>query len=116
MLMHEMSVATHLLNLCLENAEKNSAKSIGKITVKIGKLSGVEPHFLVSAFDVIKGDTIADNAVIEFIHQDVVARCDKCSKDYLIEDYYIACPHCGNLDVKIIDGEELILMSLEMSG
>lgn len=114
--MHEMSVATHLLNLCVENAEKNSAKSISKITVKIGKLSGVEPHFLVSAFDVIKGETVAANAELEFIHQDVVARCDKCSQSYKIEDYYIACPECGNVDVKIIDGEELMLMSLELDG
>jgi hydrogenase nickel incorporation protein HypA/HybF len=114
--MHEMSVATHLLNLCIENAEKNSAKSISKIIVKIGKLSGVEPHFLTSAFDVIKIDTLAANADLEFIHQEVVAHCDKCSKDYEIEDYYIACPECGNVKVKIIDGEELILMSLELDG
>jgi hydrogenase nickel incorporation protein HypA/HybF len=114
--MHEMSVATHLLNLCIENAESNSAKNISKITIKIGKLSGVEPHFLTSAFDVIKVDTLAANAELVFIYQDVVARCDKCKKDYQIEDYYIACPECGNVDVKIIDGEELILMSLELDS
>ncbi len=114
--MHEMSVATHLLNLCIENAEMNSAKSISKIIIKIGKLSGVEPHFLTSAFDVIKTDTVAANAELEYIHQDVVARCDKCSKDYQIEDYYIACPQCGSVDVEIIDGEELILMSLELDA
>jgi len=52
--MHEFSIVQSLLNLIEENARKNSAKSVSKVVVKIGKMSGVEPHLLEIAFNIFK--------------------------------------------------------------
>jgi len=44
--MHEFSVVQSLMGLIEENVKKNNAKSVSKVVVKIGKMSGIEPHLL----------------------------------------------------------------------
>ncbi len=44
--MHEFSIVQSLLDLIEKNVKLNDAKSVSKVVVKIGKLSGVEPHLL----------------------------------------------------------------------
>ena len=60
--MHELSIVQNLVSLCEKNAAKENAKEISKIEIKVGRLSGVEPHYLESAFDVYKTGTICENA------------------------------------------------------
>ncbi len=112
--MHEFSIASHLLELCIKNAEKNSASGISKITVKIGKFSGVEIHFLKDAFDVIKERSIAEKAELDIIHQDLVIRCTDCSREFIMDEFCFLCPQCGGGNIENIDGEEMMLMSMEL--
>jgi len=58
--MHEYSVVQALLNQCEEVAAQNEATKVMKVIVKIGVLSGVEPHLLQVAFDTFKEKTICD--------------------------------------------------------
>ncbi|MGD9653737.1 MAG: hydrogenase/urease maturation nickel metallochaperone HypA, partial [Sulfuricurvum sp.] len=44
--MHEYSIVQALLTQCEDIAKENEAESVTKIVVKIGKMSGVEPHLL----------------------------------------------------------------------
>jgi len=60
--MHEYSVVQALLNQCEEVAAQNEATKVMKVIVKIGVLSGVEPHLLQVAFDTFKEKTICDEA------------------------------------------------------
>ncbi len=112
--MHEFSVANHLLELCLKNARENSATTISRVTIKIGKLSGVEPHFLQNAFDVLKDKTIAQAAVLDIIHQDVVIHCIDCVKDFTLKENEFSCPECSGVNINVIDGEEMFLMTMEL--
>ena len=52
--MHEYSIVQALLEQCEHYAEENDAEKITKVVVKIGKLSGVEPHLLEVAFETFK--------------------------------------------------------------
>jgi len=75
--MHEFSVVQSLMGLIEENARQNNAKSVSKVVVKIGKMSGIEPHLLKIAFDTFKEKTICENAELEMIIQDIVAKCKR---------------------------------------
>ena len=112
--MHEFSVVQSLMGLIEENVRKNSAKSVSKVVVKIGKLSGIEPHLLKMAFDTFKEKTICENAELEMIIQDVVAKCEDCQNEFIVEDNRFVCPRCKSFNLKIIDGEDMYLMSLEL--
>ncbi len=113
--MHEYSIVQSLLDLCEENAKNNDAQKITKVVVKIGKLSGVEPHLLEIAFETFKEGTICSQSVFEMIHQDVVVHCQSCSAESTLKKNEFLCPRCESTALNIIDGEEMYLMRLEMA-
>lgn len=112
--MHEYSIVQNLLDLCEKNAIENECTKITKVVVKVGRLSNVESQLLQSAFDTFKEDTIAAGSQLVIIDQKVVVICNTCSTESVLEANEYSCPSCGVYDVKIIDGQDLLLMSLEM--
>ena len=63
--MHELSIVQSLVALCEKNAAVGGAKEVVRIEVRIGRLSGIEPHYLQSAFEVYKAGTICENAELD---------------------------------------------------
>ncbi len=112
--MHEFSIVNSLLEMCEQNAQANHMKKITKVEVKIGKLSGVEPHLLETAFNTFKENTLCDSCEFVMHVQDVVLKCDVCQKESVIENNTFECPHCKSTQCQVIDGEEMYLMRLEM--
>ncbi|WP_297890534.1 hydrogenase maturation nickel metallochaperone HypA [Sulfurihydrogenibium sp.] len=112
--MHEFSIVQSLLNLIEEQAKLNNAKQVSKVLVKIGKMSGVEPHLLEMAFNTFKEKTIAENAELIIEIQDIIAYCKNCNIEFVIQDYSFICPDCKSIDVDVIDGTEMLLKSLEL--
>ncbi len=105
-----------MLDLIEENAKKNNAKKVTKVVIKIGVMSGVEPHLLKIAFDTFKEKTICEDAILDMIIQPIVARCKRCGSEmeFAKETLFYECQKCGEVELEIIDGEEMYLMSLDM--
>jgi len=112
--MHEYSIVQALLTQCEDIARENEAESVSKIVVKIGKMSGVEPHLLEIAFNTFKEKTVCDGADFVMNVQPLVIECKQCGTSTELDKIYYKCPACESLDVKVIDGEDMFLMSLEM--
>lgn len=112
--MHEYSIVQSLLESCEEHARQNSATKVIKVIVKIGVLSGVEPDLLQTAFDTFKEKTICDGCEFIINHQKVVITCLSCDEESTLEKNEFICPKCKSNQVKLIDGEDMFLMSLEM--
>jgi len=112
--MHEYSIVQALLNQCEEHAKANDATKITRIEVKIGVLSGVEPHLLETAFNTFKEKTICEEAEFVMQIQPVVIYCSECAEAFTLQEHEYACPRCGGNLVKILEGEEMLLMRLEM--
>jgi hydrogenase nickel incorporation protein HypA/HybF len=112
--MHEYSIVQSLLDLCEENAQKNSAQKVTKVVVKIGVMSGVEPELLKTAFDTFKEKTLCQNAEFIVNIQPIVIRCNSCQNEAVLKEIEYCCPKCQSGDVAVIDGEEMYLMQLEL--
>ena len=112
--MHEFSIVDSLLHLAEEHATKHNAKKVTKLEIKIGILSGVEPDLLKTAFETFKEGTICEEAEFIMNIQPVVIKCQECGfEGELKKDEYL-CPKCQSPELKIIDGEDMYLMSLEL--
>lgn len=111
--MHEYSIVQALINSCEEHAVANNATKITKVVVKIGKLSGVEPDLLQTAFDTFKEKTMCENAQMQLNIQPVVIQCNTCGVESILEDLQYCCKNCQSIDVKVLDGEDMYLMQLE---
>ena len=112
--MHEYSIVQSLLNQCEENAKANNSTKVTKVVVKIGVMSGVEPDLLKTAFDTFKLGTFCEDC--EYIQniQKVKIRCLKCDTTSELEKNEYCCPKCESVELDVVDGEDLMLMQLEL--
>ncbi|MFT7859685.1 MAG: hydrogenase maturation nickel metallochaperone HypA [Sulfurimonas sp.] len=112
--MHEYSVVQALLDQVEDLATENEASKVTKIVTKIGVMSGIEIDLLESAFDTFKEQTICEEAELVVQKQPVVVRCNSCKEENALEKNHYCCPQCKSTDLKVIDGEEMYLMSVTM--
>jgi len=113
--MHEYSVVQALLNQCEEVAAQNDATKVTKVITKIGVMSGIETHLLQIAFDTFKEGTICSDA--EFVQnvQKLKLECKECGNVFEVDEVRYFCVKCESLRVKVLDGEDMYLMTLEMN-
>ena len=112
--MHEYSIVQALLEQCETHAKANHATKITKVVTKIGKLSGVEPYLLQTAFETFKEHSVCDGAEFVMQLQDLKLYCNQCNKESEQSEVRYQCLHCNSTDVSVLDGEDMFLMSLEM--
>ena len=112
--MHEYSIVQSLLDQCEDNAKANDATKVTKVVVKIGVMSGVEPDLLQIAFDTFKEGTMCEDC--EYIQnmQPITIKCHKCNQKSTLEKNEYCCPYCQSIELDVIDGEDLMLMQLEL--
>ncbi len=113
--MHEYSIVQALINQCEEIARDNSVTKISKVTCKIGVMSGIEVHLLKIAFDTFKEGTLCENAKLVINEQKLKLECLDCKEVFEVDEVRYYCLYCESLNVKVVDGEDMYLMSLEMS-
>ncbi len=112
--MHEYSVVQALLEQCEEQAKVNEATTIHKVVVKIGVMSGIEPHLLETAFHTFKEHSVCHNAEFIMQLQPLTIECRQCYGTSELKAIHYFCQQCHSTDVRVIDGEDMFLMSLEM--
>jgi len=77
-------------------------------------MSGVESHLLKEAFELFKEDSICDGCEFIMKIQKVKIECNACHVTSEREKNEYCCPLCQSIDIKIIDGEDMFLMQLEL--
>ena len=85
---------------------------IRELHVKIGRLSGVEAHYLQNCYEVFRAGTVCENADLVIHTQEIVVKCKNCgfSGDLTQNDF--SCPRCKSSEISVIDGEDMYLMRL----
>ena len=112
--MHEYSVVQALLEQIEEVAKENDASIVSKIIVKIGVMSGIEAYLLEVAFNTFKEKTICDKAKFIMNIQPLKIECQNCKQVSELQKIHYCCQKCESTNIKVIDGEDMFLMSLEM--
>jgi hydrogenase nickel incorporation protein HypA/HybF len=113
--MHEVSLMQSALELAEEHAREKGATRIHAITLRIGRLAGVELEALDLAFEMVAMGTTAEGATLKVESVEVVSRCSACSLDFTPIDFIFRCPECGEHSCDVSRGRELELASLEVS-
>lgn len=112
--MHEFAICDALIRQSEEHARTRSAAAIARIVVRIGPLSGVEPELLRQAFEVVRTGTLAAEATLELGVTGVKVRCRSCKAESEVEPQKLVCASCGDWRTTVIEGDELLLASLEL--
>jgi len=112
--MHELSLVASLFDTLEETAREHQARKVTIVRLKVGRLSGVVPDLLESAFDTFKKGTIAAEARLEIEQVPVRLRCRDCGGDRLDEEGDFACLACSGRNVEILEGRELLVERIEL--
>jgi len=114
--LHELSIMNSILDIVIEHAEKNSAKKVNTVNLKIGELSDIIPEWAQKYFDMLTKDTIADNAVLKITKVPVKIKCQACGKEKIFKKgkWQFTCTACGSPDIELLEGRELQIQSIEI--
>jgi hydrogenase nickel incorporation protein HypA/HybF len=112
--MHELSIVASLFEILEEKAREQRAVKVVRVSLKVGKLAGVVPEFLQTAFESYKRDTIAAEALLEITSVPLRVKCRKCQAVTEKDDFVFACSACGSTELEVLEGTELLLDKLDL--
>jgi hydrogenase nickel incorporation protein HypA/HybF len=112
--MHEYPITQSIVQISNEEALKHGAKKITEIRLKVGELSGLVPESLQIYFDMISQGTLAEGAklMVEIVHIKFI--CNNCGNESGVVGGVYKCPKCDSKDIKIINGNEYMIDSMEV--
>jgi hydrogenase nickel incorporation protein HypA/HybF len=112
--MHELSLVAGLFEILEEKARQHRAAKVLAVKLLVGRLSGAVPELLVTAFDMYKKGTLAEEAELETVPVPLKVRCRSCGAEFEVEDFVFLCPSCGGPDLDILQGTELYVEKIDL--
>ncbi len=109
--MHELSVASAVLNTALKHAD---GRRVTHVCVETGALRQVVPESLRFYWEIVARDTKCEGATLELIEVRAQLRCRDCAAEWSPELPVFRCPGCGGADVEVAAGEELSVDYIEV--
>ena len=114
--MHELSIANSIIDAVrLEGARRPGARFL-KVGVRVGELSGVEPDALSFSFEALVRGSDLEPLALDIETCPRRQRCQECGRIFLVRDFDISCPDCGQDRTRCIGGDELEMTYLELEN
>lgn len=113
--MHELSLCQQIIAIVQAKQNLFAGKTIIAVYVEIGELLAVETSALLFGFDILKKNTPLEQANLHLISKPGLAHCQSCQVTVKISRYDHCCSRCHELALTIIEGEELKVISIEVT-
>lgn len=111
--MHEMAIASEIVDCLLDIAGRYKAARIGEVEVEIGRMRQVVPEALEMAFSAAVVGTVAEGATLKLREIEVSAVCNDCGAAYSPDiDVSFMCPSCGHANPRITAGDDIVLRNI----
>jgi hydrogenase nickel incorporation protein HypA/HybF len=109
--MHEYSIVQALVDRIEHEARSRGARSVERVVVRIGDLSGVDAELLQTAYLTFRDRTVCEHAPLEIARVEAEWACTGCRRR--IRDHSSLRCGCGGA-AQLLQGDEIVLESLEM--
>ena len=114
--MHELSIVLSIVEIAETQTKTVKASRVDRIDLEIGELAGVAFDALDFAWELGVKNSVLQGAERHIHHIEGKARCMDCGHIFPIHQLFDACPSCGQFLLDIVQGKELRVKSLEVSG
>ena len=113
--MHELSIVEALIEQVQKEVERSGQTGrIRRLDLTVGRLSGVSCDSLRFAFELLSAETIVEQAELHITQPKAICRCLSCQAQAEVDDIPVRCPACGDTQVTLEGGRQLLLESIEM--
>jgi hydrogenase nickel incorporation protein HypA/HybF len=119
--MHELSIASGMVEKLLQFADENPDKRIVEVRLAVGELSHIEEEQLRFCYEAITAETSLEGSKLEVEKIDAMVSCPHCSYrgrpkywDGALSGIPVAtleCPQCGKA-AEPIEGKECAIKSI----
>ena len=112
--MHELGIVFHIIETVENVAKEQNLSEISSVTVQIGEVSTVIPHYLEDCWKwaVKKTELMKDCKLINEPIE-AITFCEDCEKTYRTVDFGKTCPHCGSEHTYLVVGNEVQIKEIE---
>ncbi|MFF5477589.1 hydrogenase maturation nickel metallochaperone HypA [Streptomyces sp. NPDC012935] len=112
--MHELSIATAIIERAGELARADGTESVSAVTVRVGELAGVVPDALDFAFEVARDGTPLAEARLVVEQIPAQAWCSRCAEEFPVGmPPFFWCPRCDEPSSDLRSGRELEIAGIE---
>lgn len=108
--MHELGITRNIVAIASDAAK---GRPVRRVTLEVGKLSGVMTDAIAFCFDIAAQGTVLEGAALDITEVDGRARCLDCSAEFTTATLFDPCA-CGSHRVLRLAGDELNVKSLEL--
>jgi hydrogenase nickel incorporation protein HypA/HybF len=109
--MHELSVATAVLNTVLKHAD---GRPVEVVAMRVGQMRQVVPHSLRFYWEIVARDTICEDSELELTEITTRLQCRDCDFEWEPLIPAFRCPGCEGSEVSVIAGQELEVEHIEV--
>jgi hydrogenase nickel incorporation protein HypA/HybF len=112
---HEVSIVESLISQVEQEVTASGhAGRVTRLDLVIGRHSGVYSEAIRFAFQLLSPGTLVEAAELRIAEPKARCRCDVCGACVEVEELVAQCPECGDSEVAIEGGQELLLESIEL--
>ena len=111
--MHELGIASEILDVALSEAGRHAAKKVTSIRLRVGVLRAVEPENLSFLFGHLSRGTPAEGALLEIVEEPVRVECEACGP-MEAREFTLECPACGKPCGNVRGGDSLRITSIDI--
>jgi hydrogenase nickel incorporation protein HypA/HybF len=108
--MHELGITCNIVAIVREAA---NGRKVSRVTLEVGRHSGIMADALAFCFDVVARHTELDGATLDIREVDGHARCLACGAEFATTTLYEPCA-CGSRRLLLLKGEELKIKTMEL--
>ena len=113
--MHELSIALSIVDGGLHELQRHGASQASAIHLRVGRLSGVDKDALLFSYGVVCEDTALAHSRLIIEDVDVTILCPACCAERSIQVFpVLACAKCGAIAERVVHGEELEIIAMEL--
>jgi len=114
--MHEMGIAMQVVEIAVAAIPPGlNGSRVERVNLRVGKLSAVVPDSLRFCYDVVIRDTPLAGSTLNIEEVPVTARCSDCGHQWTADHPDFVCARCGSGAVRILSGQELEVVSLDVA-
>jgi len=111
---HELSVCQALISQVEAVARERGASGVNSVLVRLGPLSGVEAPLLEQAYPLACAGTVAEASRLLIEAAPVRVKCETCGAETEAAPNRLICATCGDYHTRLLSGDEMMLMSVEL--
>lgn len=101
-------------NMAVQTAQKNHAKKVTGVTIRVGEMTGLVPDYLQRYYPQAVKGTILEGSQLTILYEPVKLECT-CGHVYTpSKENGYACPVCKGTSGHLISGRQMDLVSVQI--